>query len=739
MTKKQAEKKYKKYLEGHTGNVVKALELLYKLEIPYVVDNIDKLRDIVKDHDKSKYKEPEWSAYLHHFYPTNDEESMMEEEFDTAVKHHISNNKHHWNYWIDDNNKLIKDIDKDEYLLYTVERICDWLAMAAQHDESATDYWDVNKDFVVQPKYARKLCDEIYSKIPKDFSKGMFKITRGKVDEAVLTEVKADDIVNDSKQSDPTRIKRSKNVKSSYIGMSKFGILNFKTTSETRNGYHYQTIEFKDLQPFWDIVEEGKEILGADIKGQLEKQDINVYCSDESFTWWAWYHKAYKKDYAYIDDKIPDLNNRLKAPKVNNISLRGGSCKHILSVLEYIKKPYVLMQIAQDMTNYLNGTVSVRDKQDVETAFQADSVKTWDREDVENYLGMSRDEVIAELRKVIQTDDSIDSVYDAIMLGLVDEKNLEKLDRELVAKKIETELDLDKELENLLGDTEGTLEDDMKKAMGESVEVHRGLKEGLWKRVSGGKGIITIDNYYNLIKTRILPIIRDFGFRLPDYPVEEQPGEVTYRGMQEDSKDILYFEFSSQYSNKEIDSGSRSNLGFMIYFKDKKTEDFTLDLNDSAQIKNTIGLALDSIGYDPYHEEKTENEEEQKKIQAELDKRKKWKAEEEEREEELAKEPEPQEPEDTGPEFPDLMKPMKMKKKRENNKDLLSDVADIEQINSMEEFKKAFVRDLGDIVGTTNPIVFTDQTTGDFIAIYKDTAYEIDKNTGRWKKSPVKW
>ena len=156
-------------------------------------------------------------------------------------------------------------------------------------------------------------------------------------------------------------------------------------------------------------------------------------------------------------------------------------------------------------------------------------------------------------------------------------------------------------------------------------------------------------------------------------------------------------------------------------------------------MKNTITSALDSIGYDPYHEEKEENEEEQKKIQAELDKKKKWKAEEEEREEELEKEPEPQEPEEKGPEFPDLMKPMKMKRKKENNKDLLSDVVDLEQINSMEDFKKAFVRDLGEVVGTTNPIVFTDQATGDFIAIYKDTAYMIDKNTGRWKKSPVKW
>ena len=562
----------------------------------------------------------------------------------------------------------------------------------------------------------------------------------GRKKNKILTEVKADDIVSDSKQSDPTRIKRSKNVKSTYIGMSKFGILNFKTTSETRNGYHYQTIEFKDLQPFWDIVEEGKEIVGADIKGQLEKQDINVYCSDESFTWWAWYHKAYKNDYAYIDDKIPDLNNRLKAPQVNNVSLRGGSCKHILSVLDYIKKPYVLMKIAQDMTDYLNGTVSVRDKQDVETAFQADSVKTWDREDIENYLGMSRDEVIAELRKIIQTDDSIDSVYDAITLGLIDDKELSKLDRERVAKKIETEFDLEAELDNLLRDKGGeTLEDDMKKAMGESVEVHRSLKEAQWEKVSGGRGIITIDHYYGQIKAHILPIIRELGFRVSDYPFTEEPGAAVYRALQEEVRDLIYFEFSSQHTKEERRSGSKDNLELRLFYEDKESDVFTLYLKDEEQMKNTITSALDSIGYDPYHEEKEENEEEQKKIQAELDKKKKWKAEEEEREEELEKEPEPQEPEEKGPEFPDLMKPMKMKRKKENNKDLLSDVADIDQINSVEDFKKAFVRDLGDIVGTTNPIVFTDQATGDFIAIYKDTAYMIDKNTGRWKKSPVKW
>ena len=78
MTQEQSIEKYKEYLTGHIGNVAKALEVLVTLDIPYVTEHIEELREIVKEHDASKYEEPEWSAYLHHFYPTNDEEAMME-------------------------------------------------------------------------------------------------------------------------------------------------------------------------------------------------------------------------------------------------------------------------------------------------------------------------------------------------------------------------------------------------------------------------------------------------------------------------------------------------------------------------------------------------------------------------------------------------------------------------------------------------------------------------------------
>ena len=566
MTEKESVEKYKEYLTGHIDNIAKALEVIYSLDIPYVTDNIDKLRDIVKEHDASKYEEPEWSAYLHHFYPTNDEEAMMEEEFENACRHHIKVNKHHWNYWCDEDNNLIEDIDEEEYKLYTIERICDWLSMAAQHDEGPTEYWNANKDHIVQPDYARELCDEIFPKIPEDFGKDMWKITRGELDESlkedlymnrdvvdslgkrvkrsktsntieidtsmtnhdrqldeygnsgyvgqsksvrayeaedndrytatecdrllgvrsgatkaclvpsewhhtgsyyketdyydirlllaikdndeeiiseydedeinearesleelkswrkpkltsktykadvewltwsgtrkhpkaikhsvknvdveergsyyyfndeygtptkkmigsngthvnkltesVLNEMKLSQIKQKSKNEDPERVNRSRKVKTTYLGMSKFGILNFKTTSQSRNGHHYQTIEFKDLSPFEEIIKQGKEIKPMDVKKQLQEQDVNVWCTDESWAFWAWAHQAYKNDFLYIDDRIPNLKKAIQAPKVNNVRLNGGACKHIISVIDYCTRPFVLLAISDDMNRF---------------------------------------------------------------------------------------------------------------------------------------------------------------------------------------------------------------------------------------------------------------------------------------------------------------------------------------------------------------------------------------------------
>lgn len=439
MTQEQSIEKYKEYLTGHIGNVAKALEVLVTLDIPYVTEHIEELREIVKEHDASKYEEPEWSAYLHHFYPTNDEEAMMEEEFENACKHHIRANKHHWNYWCDEDNNLIEDIDEEEYKLYTIERICDWLSMAAQHDEGPTEYWNANKDYIVQPDYARELCDEIFPKIPEDFGKDMWKITRGDLDEDFLpmnkdvvdnlgdrvkrsktsntieidtqmtnhdkqlNEMKLSQIKQKSKNQDPERINRSRKVKSTYLGMSKFGILNFKTTSQSRNGHHYQTVEFKNMKPFEDIVKAGKEIMPMDVKKQLQEQDVNVWCTDESFAFWAWAHQAYKNDFLYMDDRIPNLKKAIQAPKVNNVRLNGGACKHILSVIDYVMKPFVLLAISEDMNKFLAGNKEDKfSKQSVATQNQYDMVAQWDWSDIEEITGKSKIEIMSDISKTLQ-------------------------------------------------------------------------------------------------------------------------------------------------------------------------------------------------------------------------------------------------------------------------------------------------------------------------------------------------
>ena len=439
MTQEQSIEKYKEYLTGHIGNVAKSLEVLATLDIPYVTEHIEELREIVKEHDASKYEEPEWSAYLHHFYPTNDEEAMMEEEFENACKHHIRANKHHWNYWCDEDNNLIEDIDEEEYKLYTIERICDWLSMAAQHDEGPTEYWNANKDYIVQPDYARELCDEIFPKIPEDFGKDMWKITRGELDEDFLpmnkdvvdnlgdrvkrsktsntieidtqmtnhdkqlNEMKLSQIKQKSKNQDPERINRSRKVKSTYLGMSKFGILNFKTTSQSRNGHHYQTVEFKNMKPFEDIVKAGKEIMPMDVKKQLQEQDVNVWCTDESFAFWAWAHQAYKNDFLYMDDRIPNLKKAIQAPKVNNVRLNGGACKHILSVIDYVMKPFVLLAISEDMNKFLAGNKEDKfSKQSVATQNQYDMVAQWDWSDIEEITGKSKIEIMSDISKTLQ-------------------------------------------------------------------------------------------------------------------------------------------------------------------------------------------------------------------------------------------------------------------------------------------------------------------------------------------------
>ena len=193
MTLDEAEGKYYEYLDGHIGNVQAFLEVLNKLEIPYVTENYDKLKDICSKHDKSKYEDPEFEPYRKHFYPINDEEKLETEAFYQACDHHTKHNKHHWDYWVDEDGNL--DIpDEEDYKLHCVERCCDWLSMSYQHNEIPDEWYNANKEAITMPDYGFDICDEIMNKVAEfcdgDISKvnDLYEIpfsgTRGELDEA---------------------------------------------------------------------------------------------------------------------------------------------------------------------------------------------------------------------------------------------------------------------------------------------------------------------------------------------------------------------------------------------------------------------------------------------------------------------------------------------------------------------------------------------------------------------------
>ena len=609
MTSNEANEKYLEYLEGHIGNVKEAFELFCTLDIPFINENKSVLTRLIDNHDSSKYEDFEWVGYLHHFYPTCDEDSLKTEEFEEACRHHIKNNPHHWDYWIEDG-KLIDNIDELEYKLYCVERCADWAAMSIQNNNTPLEWYLANKEHIIMPDYGYELCEEILNAIPKDYDLSFHgtrtddkperqavvesvkdkvkdeyvggdgyyvielndgwltpsgdnfiwaktkkeayqilnqcfyrplnestfnedsveeyikslnidddnilnnydnqirqhykyirlvgrKINKAKYDnernmlkrkqdfyklvyqrlkdmkskqedkalnESTLLEARMSQLRNKTKMEDPARVKKSKNVKTTYIGMSKFGILNFKTTSESRNGYHYQTVEFQSLKPFEEVIKKNGKIMPEDVKRAVNDEDINVYCSDESFSYWAWYHQAYQNDYAYIDDNIPNLDKRLQAPKVNNVRLKGALCKHLYSVLEYITRPFVLLAISDDMNNFLNKRPDKYSKQTTATQNWYDAVKQWTAEDATEYLGMTREQIITDLSKSIKIDAqmSLDDFVDDLVKDAIKankQKENPKLERE-IADKIIDELDLEAEYSKMKPEEEEVVSDE---------------------------------------------------------------------------------------------------------------------------------------------------------------------------------------------------------------------------------------------------------------------------------------
>ena len=158
----------------------------------------------------------------------------------------------------------------------------------------------------------------------------------------ILNEARLGQLEQKTRQQTPKLADRADFVKSDYIGISKFGIFNFRTSSQAHPGYYwYQTIEIPNLQA--KLMDE--KITPDLMKYLIEQEDIKLFCDDPSFLYWSLKYMAHTRDYG--------IEPETRAPKLNNVRLQGALCKHLLSVTDLIKSGVLYEQMAKDAANWM--------------------------------------------------------------------------------------------------------------------------------------------------------------------------------------------------------------------------------------------------------------------------------------------------------------------------------------------------------------------------------------------------
>lgn len=120
-------------------------------------DHLGALNEIVKSHDLSKFKEPEYTPYLYITWKYKckkdnvkfDIPDNIQNDMHQATTHHVLNNKHHPEYWCGLSDVISKSNRDSTHVkinahsmpdIYIAEMICDWSAMSKEHNESNGPY-----------------------------------------------------------------------------------------------------------------------------------------------------------------------------------------------------------------------------------------------------------------------------------------------------------------------------------------------------------------------------------------------------------------------------------------------------------------------------------------------------------------------------------------------------------------------------------------------------------------------
>ncbi len=150
-------------------------------EIVFRYPEFHELLEIVKEHDLSKFEEPEYTPYLY----INWKYKCIREEIDweipthiqdqahEATVHHVLNNKHHPEYWSGQTENIISKEDRDGIstqidgtkmpLIYIAEMVADWFSVSVERGTEPRDWADknVNKRWMFTDEQVKLIYDII--------------------------------------------------------------------------------------------------------------------------------------------------------------------------------------------------------------------------------------------------------------------------------------------------------------------------------------------------------------------------------------------------------------------------------------------------------------------------------------------------------------------------------------------------------------------------------------------------
>lgn len=149
------ELEYNKYIITHKENVKYAFIKYGHLLIQAFIDPLDfesfdnifdEIQERVDSHDNSKYSFQEFNGYRSRFFPIKEEEGLNFTNFESAWKHHYTNNDHHPEFWYrynDDGSFSHAESMPNEAI---IEMTLDWVAMSMNPSDKAYTYYRKNKD-----------------------------------------------------------------------------------------------------------------------------------------------------------------------------------------------------------------------------------------------------------------------------------------------------------------------------------------------------------------------------------------------------------------------------------------------------------------------------------------------------------------------------------------------------------------------------------------------------------------